>query len=95
MSYLDYSGRTDRLSGGARRIPVDTPSGEAKVTVPAGSSSGRRLRLRGKGLPNPKGAPGDLYAEVKIMVPRKLSDRERELFEELGRASDFDPRKHR
>jgi curved DNA-binding protein len=77
------------------RVPVDTPSGEAKVTVPAGSSSGRRLRLRGKGLPNPKGAPGDLYAEVKIMVPRKLSDRERELFEELGRVSDFDPRKHR
>jgi curved DNA-binding protein len=77
------------------RVPVDTPSGEAKVTVPAGSSSGRRLRLRGKGLPSPKGAPGDLYAEVKIMVPRKLSDRERELFEELGRVSDFDPRKHR
>jgi curved DNA-binding protein len=77
------------------RVPVDTPGGEAKVTVPAGSSSGRRLRLRGKGLPNPKGDPGDLYAEVKIMVPRKLSDRERELFEELGRVSEFDPRKRR
>jgi curved DNA-binding protein len=77
------------------RVPVDTPGGEAKVTVPAGSSSGRRLRLRGKGLPNPKGTAGDLYAEVKVMVPRKLSDRERELFEELGRDSDFDPRKRR
>jgi curved DNA-binding protein len=77
------------------RVPVETPGGEAKVTVPAGSSSGRRLRLRGKGLPNPKGKAGDLYAEVKIMVPRKLQDHERELFEELARASDFDPRKHR
>ncbi len=76
-------------------VPVETPGGEAKVTVPAGSSSGRRLRLRGKGLPNPKGKPGDLYAEVKIMVPRKLQDPERELFEELARASDFDPRKRR
>jgi curved DNA-binding protein len=77
------------------RVPVDTPAGEAKVTVPAGSSSGRKLRLRGKGLPNPKGNPGDLYAEVRIMVPRKLNDRERELFEELARVSDFDPRKRR
>jgi curved DNA-binding protein len=77
------------------KVPVETPGGEAKVTVPAGSSSGRRLRLRGKGLPNPKGKPGDLYAEVKIMVPRKVNDRERELFEELARVSDFDPRKHR
>jgi curved DNA-binding protein len=77
------------------RVPVDTPGGEAKVTVPAGSSSGRRLRLRGKGLPNPKGKPGDLYAEVKIMVPRTLHDRERELFEELARVSDFDARRKR
>lgn len=76
-------------------VPVDTPSGEAKVAVPAGSSSGRKLRLRGKGMPNPKGAAGDLYAEVKIVVPRALSERERELFEELGRVSELDPRTRR
>lgn len=75
------------------RVPVATPGGEAKVTVPAGSSSGRRLRLRGQGMPNPHGRPGDLYAEVKIMVPRRLSDRERELFEELAAVSDFEPRR--
>ena len=73
-------------------VPVETPSGEAKVAVPAGSSSGRRLRLRGKGMPNPKGAAGDLYAEVKIVVPRTLGERERELYEELARVSDLDPR---
>jgi curved DNA-binding protein len=77
------------------KVPVEGPGGEAKVSVPAGSSSGRRLRLRGRGMPNPKGQPGDLYAVVKIMVPKRLKKRERELFEELGRVSDFDPRRQR
>jgi curved DNA-binding protein len=74
-------------------VPVPTPGGEAKVRVPAGSSTGRRLRLRGEGMPNPRGSPGDLYAEVRIMVPRELTPRERELFEALSRDSAFDPRR--
>jgi curved DNA-binding protein len=74
-------------------VPVTTPGGEVKARVVAGSSSGRRLRLRGEGMPNPKGKPGDLYAEVKIMVPKRPSKRERELFEELAAVSDFDPRR--
>ncbi|MEU6676722.1 DnaJ C-terminal domain-containing protein [Streptomyces sp. NPDC046925] len=77
-------------------VPVPTPGGgTAKVTVPAGSSSGRRLRLRGEGMPNPRGADGDLYAELRIMVPPTLGDRERELFEELAATSSFDPRRTR
>ncbi|MGW5329360.1 DnaJ C-terminal domain-containing protein [Streptomyces sp. NPDC004014] len=76
-------------------VPVPTPSGAtAKVGVPAGSSSGRRLRLRGEGMPNPRGTSGDLYAELRIMVPSRLSDRERALFEELAAVSSFDPRRH-
>ncbi len=75
-------------------VPVPTLSGgTAKVTVPAGSSSGRRLRLRGEGMPNPRGADGNLYAELRVMVPPKLSDRERELFEELAATSSYDPRR--
>jgi curved DNA-binding protein len=74
-------------------VAVETPDGEAKVKVPAGTSSGRRLRLRGRGLPHPRGTPGDLYAEVKIMVPKTLSAQERRLFEELGATSTFDPRR--
>ena len=70
-------------------VPVPTPGGEVKVKVPPGSSSGRRLRLRGKGMPNPRGRPGDAYAEVRIVVPQSPSERERELFEELARASTF------
>ena len=76
-------------------VPVDTPGGEAKVKVPAGSSSGQRLRLRGQGMSNPSGQPGDLYAEVRIMVPRSPGRRERELFEELAKVSDFNPRRTR
>lgn len=73
-------------------VPVATPGGPAKVVVPPGSSSSRKLRLRGEGMPNPKGSPGDLYAEVQIMVPPTLTDRERELFEQLSTVSAFDPR---
>jgi len=73
-------------------VPVRTPGGQATVKLPPGSSSGRRLRLRGQGMPS-RPSPGDLYAEVKIMVPAKPSPRERELFEELAKVSDFDPRR--
>jgi curved DNA-binding protein len=75
--------------------PVDTPAGEAKVRVPPATSSGKRLRLRGQGMPNPKGKPGDLFAEARIMVPPELNEEERRLFEELAAASNFDPRRTR
>jgi len=75
-------------------VAIDVPGGEAKVRVPPGTSSGRRLRLRGRGLPNPKGRPGDLYAEARIMIPAKLTDAERRLFEELAATSAFNPRRN-
>jgi curved DNA-binding protein len=73
-------------------VPVTGPGGTAQVRVPPGTSSGRRLRLRGEGMPRPSGAAGDLYAEVVIMVPPEPSPRERELFEELAAVSTFDAR---
>jgi curved DNA-binding protein len=74
-------------------IPVPTPTGAvAHVDLPAGSSSGRRLRLRGYGLPHPGGAPGDLYAEIAIVVPATPTPTERELFARLAAESRFDPR---
>ena len=69
-----------------------TPNGGAQVRVPAGSSSGRRLRLRGRGLPKRGGESGDLHAIVKIVVPKELSDRERELYEQLAEGSSLDQR---
>jgi curved DNA-binding protein len=76
-------------------VAIDTPGGEAKIKVPPGTSTGRRLRLRGRGMPNPRGTPGDLYAEVKIMLPARLTDDERRLFEQLAAVSTFDPRRAR
>ncbi len=70
-------------------VEVRTLRGTAKLKVPPGSSSGRRLRLRGEGL------GGDLYAEVKIRGPKKLSKKERQLFEQLAKTSTFDPREER
>lgn len=71
---------------------VKTLGGNIKVKVPAGSSTGRRIRLKGKGYPDPKGEAGDLYAEIKIMVPEELTEREKELFAELAAVSSFKPR---
>jgi curved DNA-binding protein len=75
------------------KVPLDTPGGTTTVTVPAGTSSGKRLRLRGRGLPNPRGKPGDLYAEVRIVVPDRVTDEERGLWEQLASTSTFDPRR--
>jgi curved DNA-binding protein len=119
------------------RAKVATLDGDVMLTVPAGTQSGARLRLRGKGMPRgirrskPAGGGdgsgrsggnggtngksgngkrgngkrgngkrgnvsasdrGDLYVVVKIVVPQQLTDRERELFEELAKTSRFDPR---
>ncbi|MFN8052738.1 MAG: J domain-containing protein [Acidimicrobiales bacterium] len=74
------------------QVSVDTPGGPANVRVPPGTSSGRKLRLRGRGLPNPGGTPGDLYAVVAIAVPRQLSERETELFSQLAAESEFQAR---
>ncbi|MEL7061024.1 MAG: DnaJ C-terminal domain-containing protein [Acidobacteriota bacterium] len=79
---------TAALGGEAR---VQTLDGALKIKIPAGSSSGQKIRLRGKGFPARQGDAGDLLAELKIVVPKQLSDRERELFEQLAEASSFDP----
>lgn len=74
-------------------IETPTLTGIARVKVPRGTSSGRRLRLRGEGLPGRRGEHGDLYAEVRIDVPTRLTSEERKLFERLAEVSEFDPRK--
>jgi curved DNA-binding protein len=71
---------------------LSTPEGEVRVKIPAGSSTGRRIRLRGRGFPDAKAGAGDLYAEIQIAVPKALTDDERRLFEELAQCSTFQPR---
>jgi curved DNA-binding protein len=73
------------------QIPVPTLDGDVVLTVPPGSHSGQRLRMRGRGLGS-AAARGDLYGVVQIDVPRTLTPRERELFEALAAESRFHPR---
>ncbi|HEX6985855.1 MAG TPA: DnaJ C-terminal domain-containing protein [Planctomycetaceae bacterium] len=74
---------------------VEAPTlseGRVVVTIPPGTSSGRKLRLRGKGVPDRKtGTRGDLYVVAKVVVPESLTVEQRELYERL-RALDRDPR---
>ncbi len=74
------------------KVPVPTVDGSIRLTVPAGTRSGRTLRVRGKGMPIAPGRHGDLLVTVRIVVPTHLSSKERQLFEELAHESGFDPR---
>ncbi|MCC7407468.1 MAG: J domain-containing protein [Phycisphaeraceae bacterium] len=74
------------------KVPVESIDGTVEVTVPPGSSSGQKLRLRGRGIPSGPDQRGDLLVRLKIVLPKTLSDEERELFEQLRKTSKFDPR---
>jgi curved DNA-binding protein len=76
-------------------VEVPTLDGTSRVKVPPGSSTGRKLRLRGEGFPGPRGGHGDFYAVIKIEVPRRPTPEERELFERLAQVSRFNPREKR
>ncbi len=69
-------------------LPVPTIDGSAELPVPPGTQSGTELKLRGKGVPRLRGGgAGDLHVIVTVVVPGKVSRRERELLEELGKVS--------
>jgi curved DNA-binding protein len=72
-------------------VEVPTLEGRARVRIPPGIRSSQRIRIKGRGLGSADDR-GDLYAAIRIEVPRRLSPKERELFEELTRASQFNPR---
>lgn len=72
-------------------IDVTTPGGTVKVAVPAGSVLGRKLRLRGKGIPGR--SPGDLYLELDIAVPSAVTDEQKAAWAALAKAyPGFNPR---
>ena len=75
-------------------VEVPTLDGRVKVSVRPGSRSGQKLRLAGKGLPKPREGLGDLYCVLQVVTPSVLSEREKQLYEELGRISGFNPRGH-
>ncbi|MBC3192220.1 DnaJ domain-containing protein [Pseudonocardia sp. C8] len=74
-------------------VALEIPDGEAKVKIPPGTAGGKRLRLRGRGIPDPRGTAGDLYAEVRVVVPTDPTEAERDLYRELSTTSTFEPRR--
>ena len=62
---------------------VSTIDGKAEVKIPPGTSSGKKLRLRGKGLPDRAGGHGDHYVTVQIDVPHELDDEAKKLLIQL------------
>ncbi|MBL1320936.1 MAG: DnaJ domain-containing protein [Methylophaga sp.] len=73
-------------------IQVPTPVSKVELKVSAGSSSGKRMRLKGLGIPNNKMA-GDFYVTLEIVLPEQLTDKEKTLYKDLQQqAADFNPR---
>jgi len=68
-------------------IAAPTLTGKVDMAIPPETQNGQLFRLRGQGMPRRDGGSGDQFVRVKVVLPTKLSPRERELFEEL--------RKHR
>jgi DnaJ-class molecular chaperone len=67
------------------QVEVPTLDGRVTVTIPSGTDSGSKLRLRGKGVPNPSGgAAGDFFVVVKICVPKELADAPAQQLRELA-----------
>lgn len=68
------------------RVPLPSVDGApVRLKVPPGTQSGQRFRLRERGLPSRSGGRGDLLAEVRVMLPRVLDERAKELLREFGR----------
>lgn len=92
--YLELPITITEASLGAK-VEIPTIAGPTLLTVPPGTISGAKLRLRGRGVREERtGATGDMYAVVKIHAPRELSPRARELLGELARELRENPREN-
>ena len=77
-------------------VEAPTPAGTVQLTIPPGSQAGRKLRLKGRGIPasGPEGTPGDLYAVLTIALPKADTPKAKAAYQALADAVDFDPRKN-
>ncbi|QQZ27326.1 DnaJ domain-containing protein [Thiothrix subterranea] len=74
--------------GGSVKVP--TPDGAVDMKIPPNSSTGRKLRLKGRGIPAQ--TPGDFYVTLKVVMPDTLSDKAKALYSELALEQTFNPR---
>jgi curved DNA-binding protein len=74
-------------------VNIPTPAGSTlELTIPAGTATGRKMRLKGKGIPSKE--PGDLYVVPSIVLPGAETDMQKEAYQALEKAFDFKPRTH-
>lgn len=74
------------------KIDIPTPHGVVSVKVPAGTSSGKRLRLKGQGIHRKDGEQGDLYAQLQIAIPSRIDAASAELIRRFDQQNPFNPR---
>ncbi|MFN7571986.1 MAG: DnaJ C-terminal domain-containing protein [Betaproteobacteria bacterium] len=72
-------------------VQVPTPTGELEVGIPAGSANGRKLRLKGRGIPGTP--PGDFYAVLELALPPADTEAARALYRQMAQAMPFNPRR--
>ncbi|MEO7152937.1 MAG: DnaJ C-terminal domain-containing protein [Burkholderiaceae bacterium] len=77
-------------------VPVPTPSGTLDVTIPPGSKAGRKLRLKGRGIPGSSStvAAGDFYAVLEVALPEAADEPARALYRRMAQELAFNPRQH-
>ena len=77
-------------------VTVPTPEGQVSLTIPPHSSAGKKLRLKGKGIPSSSAnsPAGDEYVVLEITLPAANSDKEKEAYRAMAAAFDFNPRRH-
>jgi len=73
-------------------IFVPTLDGRVKIKIAAGTQNGQKLRVRGRGLVQRDGTRGDLLVVTSVVLPGKISDADKKLWEQLARESNFHPR---
>ncbi len=78
-----------------KRVNVASIEDEISLYIPAGIQSGEQIKIPNKGYKDGRGSRGDLIAEVKTIVPKKLTEDEKELFEKLKAISKFNPRSNK
>lgn len=72
------------------KLPVPTLGGTVELNLPAGAQGGKKMRLKGRGLPG--ATPGDQFVTLNIVTPPAVSDEDRKFYEEMGQRFHFDPR---
>ena len=73
-------------------VKVPTPEGVVDLKVPAGSAQGKKMRLKGRGIPAKQ--PGDLYVVLQIALPKANTEQANKLYQQMQSELDFNPRSH-